>query len=43
VALQIIFGQPYARQRLTYQQVKELAGRLALPPQAWTTEALLTV
>ena len=39
-ALQIIYGQPYARRRLTYQQVKELAGRLALPPQAWTTEAL---
>jgi type I restriction enzyme R subunit len=39
-ALQIIYNQPYARQRLTYQQVKELAERLKLPPNAWTTEAL---
>jgi type I restriction enzyme R subunit len=39
-ALQIIYNQPYARQRLTYRQVKELAERLELPPNAWTTEAL---
>ncbi|MGD2148109.1 MAG: type I restriction-modification enzyme R subunit C-terminal domain-containing protein [Anaerolineae bacterium] len=39
-ALQIIYNQPYARQRLTYQQVKELAERLELPPNAWTTDAL---
>ena len=39
-ALQIIYSQPYAQQRLTYQQVRELAGRLELPPQAWTTESL---
>jgi type I restriction enzyme R subunit len=39
-ALQIIYNQPYARQRLTYQQVKELAQELELPPNSWTTEAL---
>ena len=39
-ALQIIYSQPYARQRLTYEQVKELAERLELPPNAWTTESL---
>jgi type I restriction enzyme R subunit len=39
-ALQIIFGQPHGRQRLTYEQIKELAARLELPPNLWTTEAL---
>jgi len=39
-ALQIIYSQPYAKQRLTYRQVKELAQRVEQPPQAWTTEAL---
>jgi type I restriction enzyme R subunit len=39
-ALQIVYSQPYARQRLTRQQVKELAERIKLPPHAWTTEAL---
>jgi type I restriction enzyme R subunit len=39
-ALRIIYGQPYGRQRLTYQQVKELADHIKLPPNAWTTEAL---
>ena len=39
-ALQVIFNQPYARQRLTYEQVKELAARIELPPNAWTTEGL---
>jgi len=39
-ALQIIFGQPYGQQRLTYQQVKELAARIEMPPHLWTTEAL---
>jgi type I restriction enzyme R subunit len=39
-ALQIIYNKPYARQRLSYQQVKESAERLKLPPNAWTTEAL---
>jgi type I restriction enzyme R subunit len=39
-ALQIIFGQPYGQQRLTYAQVKELAARIEQPPQMWTTEGL---
>jgi len=39
-ALQIIFGQPYGQQRLTYGQVKELAARIEMPPHVWTTEAL---
>jgi type I restriction enzyme R subunit len=39
-ALQIIFGQPYGQQRLTYAQVKELAARLEQPPQMWTTQGL---
>jgi type I restriction enzyme R subunit len=39
-ALQVIFNQPYARQRLTYEQIKELAARIELPPNAWTTEGL---
>ena len=39
-ALQIIFNQPYARRRLTREQVKELATRIKLPPNAWTTEGL---
>jgi len=39
-ALQIIFGQPYAQQHLTYAQVRELAARIEQPPNAWTTEGL---
>ena len=39
-ALQIIYGQPYARGRLTFQQVKELAARLQEPPQGWTPDRL---
>jgi type I restriction enzyme R subunit len=39
-ALQIIYSQPYARQRLTRAQVKELGERMKLPPHTWTTEAL---
>jgi len=39
-ALQIIYSQPYVRQQLTYEQVKELAEQLELPPNAWTTESL---
>jgi len=39
-ALQIIFGQPYRQQHLTYGQVKELAARIEQPPNAWTTEGL---
>ena len=39
-ALQILFNQPYARQRLTFEQIKALAQRIEQPPHAWTTEAL---
>ncbi len=39
-ALQIIFSQPYAQRRLTFQQVKELAAVLEQPPHSWTTETL---
>jgi type I restriction enzyme R subunit len=39
-ALQIVYSRPYAKQRLTRQQVKELAERIKLPPHAWTTESL---
>ena len=39
-ALQIIFGQPYGRQRITYEQIKELAARFEMPPNLWTTEGL---
>jgi type I restriction enzyme R subunit len=39
-ALQIIYGQPYARRALTFQQVKELAEHLGQPPHTWNTESL---
>lgn len=39
-ALQIIYAQPYARQRLTFEQVQALAAELQQPPRAWTTETL---
>ena len=39
-ALQIIYSQPYRKQRLTYRQIKALAQRIEQPPQAWTTESL---
>jgi type I restriction enzyme R subunit len=39
-ALQITFGQPYGQQRLTYEQVKELAARIEMPPHLWTTQGL---
>ena len=39
-ALQIIYKQPYRRRRLTFEQVKELATQLEMPPRAWTTESL---
>jgi type I restriction enzyme R subunit len=39
-ALQILLNQPYARQRLTFEQLKELAYRIAQPPLSLTTEAL---
>ncbi len=39
-ALQILLNQPQSRQRLTFQQLKELAQRIAQPPLSLTTEAL---
>jgi type I restriction enzyme R subunit len=39
-ALQIIFSQPYGKRKLNYEQVKELAERIAQPPNMWTTEGL---
>ncbi len=39
-ALDILYRQPYQRRRLTFDQVKELAQQLELPPHAWTTESL---
>lgn len=39
-ALQVIYGQPYPRQRLTLEQVKDLAEHIQQPPRAWTTESL---
>jgi len=39
-ALQIILGQPYSQQRITYEQIKELGARFEMPPNLWTTEGL---
>ena len=39
-ALQILLNQPYARQWLTFEQLKELAYRITQPPLSLTTEAL---
>jgi type I restriction enzyme, R subunit len=39
-ALQLIFNQPFGKRALTFQQVKELAERLQLPPNVLTTEAV---
>jgi type I restriction enzyme R subunit len=39
-ALQILYSQPYGAQRLTFQQIKELAERLRQPPLSLTAEAL---
>ena len=39
-ALQMIYGRPYAQRRQTYEQVKELAERLAQTQPNWTTESL---
>lgn len=33
-------SQPYARQHLTFRQIKELSQRIEQPPHAWTTQAL---
>ncbi|MGI9193731.1 MAG: type I restriction-modification enzyme R subunit C-terminal domain-containing protein [Actinomycetota bacterium] len=38
-ALQIMFTRPY-RQRLTYEQVKELATTIQRPPRQWTPDVL---
>jgi len=37
LALQILYGQPYAKRRLTYAAIRELAQRLADPPYHLTT------
>ena len=39
-ALQILYNQPYGSQRLTFEQIKELADSIALPPRRWTPERL---
>ncbi|MBG6081121.1 type I restriction enzyme R subunit [Rubrivivax gelatinosus] len=33
LALQILYGQPFPKRRLTYESIRELAARLADPPQ----------
>ena len=38
-ALQVLYSRPYT-QRLTFAQVKELAGAIARPPYSWTPERL---
>jgi type I restriction enzyme, R subunit len=38
-ALQILLGRPYKR-RLTYEQIKELADTIKLPPRSWTPDLL---
>ncbi|HOM11997.1 MAG TPA: type I restriction-modification enzyme R subunit C-terminal domain-containing protein [Rubrivivax sp.] len=37
LALQILYGQPYPKRRLTYASIRELAAKLADPPQHLTT------
>ena len=39
IALQLLYERPY-RQRLRYEDIKELADRLRLPPRALTTERI---
>src|SRR5206468_12122954 len=39
-ALQILYSQPYGARQLTFQQIKELADTISLPPRRWTPEAL---
>ena len=41
-ALQILYSQPYGARQLTFQQIKELADTIGLPPRRWTPEALWT-
>ncbi len=38
-ALQVLYARPY-QQRLRFDDIKELADMLRLPPRAWTTERL---
>lgn len=38
-ALQILYSRPY-KQRLTYQEIKELADAIGRPPRAWTPQLL---
>ena len=38
-ALQILLGTPY-KKRLTYEQIKELADAISLPPRSWTPDVL---
>jgi len=38
-ALQLLYSRPY-RQRLTYEQIKELAEAIERPPRQWTTDTL---
>jgi type I restriction enzyme R subunit len=38
-ALQIIYNRPY-NQRLTFEQIKELADSIGRPPRAWTPDLL---
>ena len=38
-ALQVLYARPF-RQRLRFDDIKELADMLRLPPRAWTTERL---
>jgi type I restriction enzyme R subunit len=39
-ALQILLGQPRTRQRLSFEEVRDLAQQLELPPNSWTTAGL---
>jgi type I restriction enzyme R subunit len=39
-ALQILYSQPYGARQLTFQQIKEFADTISLPPRRWTPEAL---
>jgi type I restriction enzyme R subunit len=38
-ALQVLYSRPH-RQRLTFDQIKELANEIAKPPRQWTPERL---
>jgi len=40
-ALQVLYSQPY-RDRLTYEEIKELANAIGRPPHNWTPEGLWT-